>query len=240
MEVLSSVEIVSDFFLTQSPYCSVGVIVGKKKNEEVGCCRSTAFYIGNNTIVTTAHFFDQVHPTAVTFIPAMRDKNDVYGELYGFYPITEHRLHPQYVPGQRSAIYDICSAKIGEGKKKVKGTENYPIFESVNIDSLLSPLPINQYQYQSRSTKWIVLGYGRPQNPDKRMLKMTAKEIHRDEVQRNREVHLSSYILGEMSGGPWIRQNDWVLPKATGITANEIEYTICSPVLTAHDLALIV
>ena len=233
MEDLSDYVAVSDNDLSRSPFCNVGMIIGKKRDEEGHHC-STAFYIGHKKIITVANFFDKVRSdNKVIFIPAMRDERDTIGELFGFYEIIEHKVHSEYIPGQISN--DICCAKIGEGKKKVEGTQESPVFEHIDIDNILNALPIQKYE-PGMSREWIVLGYGGMANISSiKMLKMTAKEDHIDEVQRS----MSTNALGVMSGGPWIRKEDWAAPRATGITANGKGYTIFSPIIKEDDLGML-
>ena len=230
MEDLSEyVEEVSDYNLSRSPFCNVGMIIGINKDNKRPY-GSTAFYIGNKKVITVANFFDKVMPNKFVFIPAMRDGRDFFGKLFGFYKIIEYKVHPRYVPGHISN--DICCAKIGEGKKNVAGTEESPVFEHIDIDNILNPLPIQKYE-PGMSREWIVLGYGGMADISSiRMLKMTAREDHSDEVQRN----VSTNSLRVMSGGPWIKKEDWGAPRATGITVNREGRTLYSPIIGEDDL----
>ncbi len=87
---------VADTDLTEFPACNVGKVFWRKSRDLYW---STAFYIGNQTIMTVAHVFYNV-PIDVTiqdavFIPAMIDKEDIHGQHFGFY---ETKLLSPFAP----------------------------------------------------------------------------------------------------------------------------------------------
>jgi len=109
-EIPEKFEIISDDDLVKFPYCSIGKLIARDS------ITSTAFHIGDKTIITAAHFFDDANVDTAKFIPAMKDEKDVHGDRYGSYKVKNVRIHPDYAPDQEHSIYDICSANIFEGK----------------------------------------------------------------------------------------------------------------------------
>lgn len=61
----------------------------------------TAFYIGDDQIMTCAHAFDQedVQNKEAVFVPAMIDAGDTQGEHFGHYRVypTSRTCHPDYI-----------------------------------------------------------------------------------------------------------------------------------------------
>ena len=144
---------------------------------------ATAFYIGNDKIMTTAHTFDQdeddpTPPHSAVFVPAMKDKYDVYGTLYGYYAIVdEPRIHRKYEirpdPTLVDSFYDICTVELCNGRKKVNG-----IVKSISIVpkwqqprlpddpmeaqlfAYLTPILVYPYKNKRCMEPCTVIGYG--------------------------------------------------------------------------------
>ena len=199
---------VTDKELTKQPYCSVGEIGGLTRSNE--WYSATGFYIGNGKIVTAAHFFDQVIPLTVKFVPAKRNRHDIYGDLYGHYQVVEPTPSPDYLLGQWTN--DICSAKIQDGRKRVKTTTGKLVFETANIADLI-PLPIGAY-HPRICREWIVLGYGY----ESRMMEI--KGLQRNQERVLEELNLEqNFHVPPIGGAPWIRLENFQQPLATGMSS---------------------
>ncbi len=89
---------------------------------------TTAFYIGNNKIITVAHAFDLPLTESkkrnnkppfpakslkeAIFVPAMKDRGDIYGKFYGYYHIKELYVPKNYVPAENQKILLIAISGI--------------------------------------------------------------------------------------------------------------------------------
>ena len=137
--------------LKKFPQQSVGKLFWFKPGKREPMSFVTAFYVGNGKIITVAHTFDKKECNVETglfnseeeesltavFVPAMINKEDIYGGNYGHYKIVgEPRKHPYYTPtksenGQRvltTSQYDICCVHIGKGGKQVGAGQFEEIF----------------------------------------------------------------------------------------------------------------
>ena len=118
---------VPDHYLTSTPYNSIGKIFWVSSESTYS---ATAFYIGNNTVVSAAH--NVWNPTEEvqrivskkppTFVPAMIDSGDTVGRNYGYFILDDVvYIHEKYRGENieafaRSKCYDICIAKIIAGR----------------------------------------------------------------------------------------------------------------------------
>lgn len=212
---LDRVDIVRDADLTQYPYQSVGkLIILVDVETKDGTVPSwkwvTAFYIGNKQLITAAHAF--VLPSSsryignATFIPAMIDKRDVYGDMYGNFKITGHRPHRLYEE-DRKPQHDICIVEVGEGSR-------YKTIDQAN----LKPINVDKEPHYDASSAWKVLGYGTLGKMYE--IRATYSTIDHD------QVHMDLEVLPGMSGGPWLCNKSFM---AQGITAgNSLHHPGCA------------
>ena len=115
----------------------------------------TAFYIGNDTIMTVAHTFDketEVRKREGVFVPAMIDNKDTQGKHYGYYRVyTKSRnVHPFYEEKDNSARYDICTIELGLGRHDKK---------EVYLHQFLQPIIPTVVETCIPEPTWTVLGY---------------------------------------------------------------------------------
>ena len=210
---------VTDELLNQPPYCGVGVIQWISTNalqgpakDETLLYRATAFYIGHGKIITAAHFFRNVVRDTAEFIPARRNEEDEYGELYGKYRVVEPIIYRGFLQDE-AVRNDICCATINHGHRRIIRDGN-EFFEPADINDLI-PLPVGEYQ-RSNSREWMVLGYG----GNCRMQEIRGLQLNQGRVQEEQIIEIDSQLPRGASGGPWIRTEDFARPLATGITIN--------------------
>ena len=219
-------EYVADDDRTRLPYSGIGYIHGK--HTETGKRSScTAFYVGNKTIITAAHFFDELVTSTALFIPAMRDEYDKCGELYGFYHIQEVHCYPDYVPGQQNARNDICTAKLCNGKKIIEGTKGSPKLGPADVNDL-TPLSLREYQAQD-SRDWLIIGY----DCSNRMMRVRGRQNNVEVRDDDDLVEIAPGVPPGLSGSPWIRMGGSDTPSVvTGFTATVTAFGTQSPHFT--------
>ncbi len=208
----TSLHVLPDSVLSRYPYCCVGKLFWFRppsgpqdvRPDLIYYC--TAFYVGNNKILTVAHAFDlggkradlrypQYPEREAIFVPAMRTKDDYLGEKFGSYLISN--VEPKDCNFEIFNIndipYNICSADVHSRMKQGR---------AVNIEEELRSY-IALQSHDPRTTCGVsVIGYGfYSQNEDQRMC-----------IMRNRRTnsmpsgcirHDEGTPLG-MSGGPWM------------------------------------
>lgn len=193
------VEAVKDADLQKYPYQSVGKIFWENENSPP-LTWASAFYIGNNTIVTTAHTFDKNR--FGMFIPAMRNLHDFYGENYGCYIVNSASctFHTLYNPVGDSTktlpLYDICAVQLQAGYKLHKrGNKNEKDKQTIESQGLI-PIPLGQCS----ENEDIVMVLGYPSTGGGKMIKVLRKldNTQDDVLKINFEIHKGT------SGGPWI------------------------------------
>ena len=208
-------DIVAGEKLKKYPYQNIGALVAWVKNTEDDIPRRawmTAFYIGENTLITAAHGFDLPSPKKrigdiSIFIPGLYNEKDLpplmkkkeefsdvvdmedtssYCVIYG----DAHFSHPNYDPENRKAEYDICSVKV-----------NAVLRQQI----MLSPIV---------GTTWKILGY------DANYRRMT--EWEGKKFQSNLPgVRVDRQLVEGMSGGPWLIVNEDGSYSAVGVTAGQ-------------------
>ncbi len=144
---------VDDDKLTTYPYQSVGRLFWCKPNGPVTWV--TAFYIGNNMIMTAAHAFDDAqHKNKYgVFVPAMINKEDFFGTNYGCFLVDpkllkRHLSYVAYKAGEPTTPqYDICTVELGP-----------TCVQKEDGDADLQPIPYVGDIVPKPDTTWIVLG----------------------------------------------------------------------------------
>ena len=151
---------------------------------------STAFYIGNETIVTACHVFYYIKKNsegiqtllkkninAAIFVPAMINKYDIYGKNYGHYAIEIPHEHPLFKKGDETPEYDVATVKLKSGKRmkpniylRLPCTPDgfrdlkvltLPKRERLFIHIDRIPLPLTVCFYDDvECDEWTVYGYG--------------------------------------------------------------------------------
>ena len=221
--------------LTKYPFQSVGKLFWLIPTTRTILYHSTAFYIGDEKIMTVAHHFDKdtikgypVPPNAVIFVPAMSDKEDIYGVNYGYYKLDHHCIHRNHNKYTFSPKYDICIAKIIDGRRPVGGTKENPTeFELIQI---VPPNPLANYglaqlksiprlpypQPYEDMRKCTVLGYGSTSLTTPVIEDTTGKmmifNIEKVCVTLYNDMHgivtMKPSVWKGASGGPWLNGNN--------------------------------
>ena len=216
--------------LTKFPYQSVGKLFWLTQDGKEIIYYSTAFYIGNGVVVTAAHAFDQdivqfegklvPKPSkAAMFVPAMRDKSDIYGEHYGCYPIVgEPVIHFRYKrqndPKDVEPFFDLCTFKISDGVERVGRTlQPTSFFLQPHV---VQPITACPYTHIEKAPV-TVLGYGaRPKtilpetipNINGLMMEFQGNISHVDEYLDKNEwktrIIMNRDVWYGASGGPWL------------------------------------
>ena len=218
--------------LRDHPYQCVGKLLWG--DEYIGGLKewATAFYIGNNKIMTAAHAFDNARPNFVgLFVPAMTGDKDIGGENYGCYVIhpNDCQYHPLYRQGQtRNLEYDICTAEVGVGTRqlKVNGDINGKLTEDIMIDeSGLTPIEIC-YETPDFTTCTIL---GMQKDFNKQMELNGCYYV--DSESNDNKIVIDYEVTKGMSGGPWLVECDGMI-KAIGCTAGTSNLHTLSPRFT--------
>ncbi len=155
--------------------------------------------------------FPQRPPKEAVFIPAMIDAKDGNGKLYGRYTIEDVKAHPSYQvrywnKDEYNPLCDICSAKLGKGRRNNTIEDSQPEPTNQKQDNSLKPLPLHPYlPFHNKDTPqhrvWRVIGYG-GHLYEGRMLQMEGIE-HYSKDQQN-VIKISPAAKYGMSGGPWL------------------------------------
>ena len=115
---------ISEASLKDFPYNQIGKVfwvIPDNPKRDVGAYSATAFYIGDNTVMTSAHNFKnpdervrkRIAGRTPVFVPAMTDKNDIQGKNYSIFVLDDVYIHTKYVRCESfMSQYDICIAKI--------------------------------------------------------------------------------------------------------------------------------
>ena len=227
--------------LTTYPYNCVGKLFWLLQGSNTIIHYSTAFYVGSGNVLTVAHAFDhQSQPVLVplqpgVFVPAMRDKGDIYGEHYGYYPIRETFIPDQYEPmnvqGRVYSRFDITCFKISYGFKKKEDR-----FQQTGLLFDLTFIPLSKCTDNPEPVA--VLGYG--ENPKRSspgtlantigiMIKFRGNTCQPLEYQRQAE-HDAGHIIAMnpdvwygTSGGPWLNTLQAAIGIQSGINEGEAE-----------------
>ena len=214
--------------LTKFPYQTVGKLFWLSPDRKDIIYYSTAFYRGNGVVVTAAHPFDQdivqfegkLVPKlskAAMFVPAMRDKSDIYGEHYGCYPIDgEPDIHSGYKrqndPKDVEPFFDLCTFKISNGVQQVGGK----FLSTRKFFQVVQPITVWPYTHIENAPV-TVLGYGtRP----KTLLQETVPNInglmmefhgnisrvdsYLDKSGWKTRIVMNPDVWYGTSGGPWL------------------------------------
>ncbi len=167
---------------------------------------ATAFYVGNNKILTAAHAFDlkkrkcirypQYPEREAIFVPAMSTKYDYLGKNFGSYLVSNLKKIVGYMmdtPNINNRQYDICSVDIHSGKKQGRDVEiDHELEEGIILH------PYFPFSYYSSS----VIGYAScPQNKNLKMCIMNPVPTC---AKQDNCVRLSEGIPTGISGGPWM------------------------------------
>ena len=115
------------------------------------------------------------------------------------------------------------------------------------VDRLLTPLPINRFDWNSNGIMfWLIIGYGSHEGDKKgRMITVRGARgwknlefvCNQDEMVQV-EVDHSGPLIG-MSGGPWIPSDVCGINEANGVQSgikDETNHFTCSPCLTVQNL----
>ena len=256
--------------LTKYPFQSVGKLFWLIPTTRTILYHSTAFYIGNEKIMTVAHHFDKdtvkgysLPPNAVIFVPAMSDKEDIYGVNYGYYKLDLDQIGIHEYHNKSNILfplYDICIAKITDGRKPVGGTKENPTeFELIQIVppnplanyganygliAELKPIPRLPYpQPYEDMRKCTVLGYGstsftKPVITDAtgKMMKFNIEKVcvtlYND---RRGIVTMKPAVWKGASGGPWLNGNNTAIGIQSASSGKS--YETFSPLWTEYLLS---
>ena len=196
---------VPDEYLKLPPYNSIGKIFWTSDDPEANVYWATAFYIGDNTVVSAAHNFSNPDEDAEkiiserppTFVPAMIDKDDVMGRNYGYFFLDDVvYLHSRYQRENFSSEYDISIAKIIAGNGFFPNHLHFGNrFPCPGDFDLPLELPVRNI--------WRVIGY------DSDSGKMTEFLGYQKESQPQMHLAISPAAYMGMSGGPWIPINGY-------------------------------
>ncbi len=206
--------------LQRYPYKCVGRLFWFKPSESNNIVHSTtAFYIGDNKIITVAHAFDLPMKELkkggnnkppfpgrslkeAIFVPAMRDRHDIYGQFYGYYHISKLYVPKNYEPREFERSYcinwDIAIAEITPGDESdINQKLGYAYIPWQNFEHSIEPLKI--------------IGYAKYQDNEDR--KMCELDVH---ITSNNtySVEVQPGAAAGMSGGPWLLHD---LDKAIGV-----------------------
>ena len=213
-------EPVDDKKLTEYPYHSVGRLFNCHPGTTQIFYYASAFYIGKNRIATAAH---ALHSTkeqksgtikggAWVFVPAMKDKKDVYGRHgggYGYFIVHSWKWHPRFNPTGKCWHYEydiaIADVKINQHRKsidEVKGKDRVK----------LTPIELDRDRKIDCTTTWKVLGYPGEGKNDGKMIQVTGKYKKATWSTKDQNMTESSIGLIYMkhdvakgiSGGPWM------------------------------------
>ena len=213
-DALRRVSTVRESRLKTYPYHSIGrlLLICEDNDGSYKKRCATAFYIGNEMILTSAHAFYNTSYTVCKarscFIPAMIDHFDVTGENYGCFKLFGEGREPSYVAHPLFDIqgtrpeYDICKVRLGEGS----------VIPSIE----LTPLEISVDVLPAPETVWTAIGYPASIGT---MTMMRAQYVHGSYTAESPKVQMDIEVLGGMSGGPWIHGNSG---QANGIQAGTL------------------
>ena len=176
---------------------------------------ATAFYIGNSKIISAAHNFDDTIDRAGIFLPAMQDRGDFRGKLFGRYVIE---VDPQ--SRHTCLAYDICTYHVRIGRQ---GLSQLFKRRSVNIDEVYADLKKIELDPEEPDvdTNWTVLGYP---NESGVLSKVTGH--HLPNKSRKGFIVMDKKCPKGMSGGPWIK--GWPA-FANGCQSSNLIHGACSP-----------
>ena len=177
--------------------------------------------------MTVAHvFYDysrdvytRRYPKAAVFVPAMKDKDDYFGMMYGHYPIIEVKEHPQFEFNVFHR-HDIATASIGRGwftnshlqrELALVGFPNVDrtLFNDTDITSFgLKKIDLRLDELLNDNIAWMAVGYGRREDGGNasdgsdggRMTKVVGTIVNGDQV----KVVMNAELRRGMSGGPWL------------------------------------
>ena len=219
------IQLVSENELRDHPYQSVGKLYWIISTD---LFYSSAFYIGKGKIMTVAHaFYDDtnnnpLNPRAAIFVPAMKDKSDYFGMLYGHYPITELTKHPQFNIHDGCFSYDIAIATIGTGwfssNKLVHGLARVFLDTSLPCKHLFKRKVITSFGLKKidlklniprRDLTWMAVGYGWKKDgkaddgSDGGKMTKVVGTIVRGQSSHH-QVVMDIQLRKGMSGGPWL------------------------------------
>ena len=231
-----------------SKFGSVGKLFWVRNGTEI-IYYTTAFYVGNNKIITAAHAFDfpkndvifskleqglRCYSRGGIFIPAMRDKEDIRTrQCRGYYNIENVRRLEQYQPVLQRRDYDICSAEL-----LVNGVV-------IKIDSIIKALVI--CPFNDENSNWAIVGYGQQGNGQMiffpaNSLDITISTTLQSEMQGVAEGFNKEPLWG-MCGGPWLPMSgdkDKITRKAKGVQLFSVfvndKYYVVSPHVTEETL----
>jgi hypothetical protein len=216
------------------PYHSVGKILWTEKNEEV--YSGSAFYVGSNKIMTAAHLYNRKRykKEDCVFIPAMKDRYDHFGKLFGIFEINEVKRLLKYE--RKEKLYDICVCEVKQGRKMSEDFyKQYPSNEeglqkltgspAVDLETMvewrgdldqagLTRIPLRaDISYDDFDTEWTVVGYGRKKNRSEvggerdgwdGTMSELSGRIITNHMYRGEISMVNVSCLKGMSGGPWL------------------------------------
>ena len=190
--------IVPDTDLTKFPYQSAGRLFFDVK----GVPYSGSAYVADlkgakNILFTAAHnLWDAgVVSNNFLFIPAMKDKNDTSGSLYGKYAGTKIAWCSKWDPAVDDPQYDFGTVTLAPRTTDGK-----------NVGDVVTPFPVIWDATNQSGVEWLTLGYpsSRTDNPDKKMMQQNGAFVS----QKNNivsDVAQGGRLGGGASGGVWIR-----------------------------------
>ncbi len=216
--------------LPKYPYQSIGRLF---YNRNGVAYTASASYVdtGTSSIFTAAHVLDAAAgpATDILFIPAMLDKTDVKGKLFGCFPqIPGGKGTAWYVdPGWNSAkpnrAYDLGAVILGNNQYKK------------SIESLIKAIPVLADEKNTRETNWTTFGYPvQKNNPEIRMMYQTGSFISQSAGAVTKD---GDGLTGGVSGGPWLRGGS-IPAKTNGIHSgsDDIGVSTVSPYFTVDQL----
>ncbi len=210
----------------QYPYQSVGKLFWCRPGTDEEESWATAFYIGDNKIMTAAHAVDKMESNAGVFIPAMIDRGDKTGKNYGAFRVRPEscRKHPKYHTDEyTNPEYDICIAEVGKGKRhpdvnaNINGAPGQEhTTEDIMIgDTHLSPIEIHADIETGSNSTLTVLGYPSLTG----QLLEAPKTRYVDSESDSNRVAVAFEAQEGMSGGPWMLEDPEGRMVAAGCTA---------------------
>ena len=233
--------------LTEDPYRRVGKIFWLKHDTRDIIYHTTGFYIDYQTIMTVAHTFDEeailkkgtdeevkipIPLNAAIFVPAMSDREDIYGKNYGHYRIVKTYIHNKYNKNKLkfSSKFDIGIATI-ELKPYGKTEENPTGFHMLpDIDQYL---PVRPYP-DSHPDSIKVVGYGSTTTGRMMEFKVTSDGLPLEFRDFRYDIVMKKpAVLKGTSGGPWLYCNI-AIGIQSGVSEVEKENISCSPYITQN------
>ena len=201
-DVEGTIELVPENDLREYPYQCVGKMFGLDQNKSaIRSLYTSAFYIGNSRVMTSAHAFDKVENlNALVFVPAMKDWDDIHGENYGRYNVIRYTVHSADDNDQTKA-QDIAIAIIGRGQ-----------FEGCYVESFhLKGIELKLDVPHKPGLSWMAVGYGKKDNEcsddgssdDGGKMTKVAGTLVRG-LSTGHQVVMDIQLRYGMSGGPWL------------------------------------